>query len=199
MVKARTRAPALDRRAVVGRLLENRRRLLVVTGLGAPTWDVAAAGDDPRNFYLWGAMGLAATTGLGLALARPTDDVAVITGDGELLMGLGALATIGAQAPCNLSLVVLDNERYGETGMQASHTAFGVDLAGIARASGFKTVREVPDMKGVAELARLLRAKKGPLFANVKVKADELPRVLPPRDGALLKDRFRAAVLGEKY
>lgn len=198
MVKGGARAPALDRRAVVGRLLENRRRLLVVSGLGAPTWDVAAAGDDPRNFYLWGAMGLAATTGLGLALARPADDVAVITGDGELLMGLGALATIGVQEPKNLSLVVLDNERYGETGMQASHTAFGVDLAGLARASGFKTVREVPDMEGVAEVARLLHAKKGPLFANVKVRRDELPRVLPPRDGALLKDRFRAAVLGSK-
>ena len=187
---------SLDRRATVAKLLADRRGLLVVTGLGSPTWDVAALGDDERNFYLWGAMGLATMTGLGLALARPNDDVAVITGDGELLMGLGSLATTGVQAPKNLSVVVLDNERYGETGMQASHTAFGVDLAGVARASGFKVAREVRDEAGLAEIARLLRAKAGPVFANVKVKAEDVPRVLPPRDGALLKDRFRAAVLG---
>jgi thiamine pyrophosphate-dependent acetolactate synthase large subunit-like protein len=112
----------LDRRDVVKRLLVDRGDLLVVPGLGAPTYDVAAAGDHPLNFYLWGAMGGAAMIGLGLALARPDRRIAVITGDGEMLMGLGSLATIGVKQPPNLAIVVLDNRRYGETGMQASHT-----------------------------------------------------------------------------
>jgi len=117
----------LDRRDVVKRLLIDREDLLVVPGLGAPTYDVAAAGDHPLNFYLWGAMGGAAMIGLGLALARPDRRVAVITGDGEMLMGLGSLATIGVKQPANLSIVVLDNRHYGETGMQASHTNAGID------------------------------------------------------------------------
>ncbi|WP_436784627.1 thiamine pyrophosphate-dependent enzyme, partial [Streptomyces sp. URMC 126] len=91
-------------------LLRDRGDLLVVTGLGSPTYDVAAAGDHPRNFYLWGAMGGAAMVGLGLALAQPTTPVLVVTGDGEMLMGLGGLATIAAKNPPNLSVAVLDNE-----------------------------------------------------------------------------------------
>ena len=113
----------LDRRAAMRTLLENRGDLLLVTGLGSTTWDAAAVGDDDRNFYLWGAMGAAAMVGLGLAIARPDRRVLVVTGDGEMLMGLGALATIGVQRPPNLAIAVFDNGRYGETGMQASHTA----------------------------------------------------------------------------
>ncbi len=127
----------LDRRDVVKRLLADRGDLLVVPGLGAPTYDVAAAGDHPLNFYLWGAMGGAAMIGLGLALARPDRRVAVITGDGEMLMGLGSLATIGVKQPPNLAIVVLDNRHYGETGMQASHTDAGIDLIGIAKSCRF--------------------------------------------------------------
>jgi len=126
---------ALDRRAVVRMLLANRGKLLVIAGLGAPAWDATDAGDHPLTFPLWGGMGGAAAIGLGLALAQPQRRVLVLTGDGEVLMGLGSLATIGVQHPRNLSVVVLDNERYGETGMQASHTAFGVDLAAVAGAS----------------------------------------------------------------
>src|SRR5215469_2147092 len=122
----------LSRRSAVAQILADRRDTLVVTGLGSPTYDVAAAGDHPLNFYLWGAMGSAATMGLGLALAQPRRRVLVITGDGELLMGLGALATIAAKQPANLAIAVIDNERYGETGMQASHTGVGVDLGEIA-------------------------------------------------------------------
>src|SRR5574342_1362344 len=103
----------LERRAAMAALVKDRDDgLLVVPGLGSTTWDLAAAGDDPRNFYLWGAMGGAAMIGLGLALAQPDRRVAVITGDGEMLMGLGSLATIGVQQPTNLTLVVIDNERY---------------------------------------------------------------------------------------
>src|SRR5690348_15662951 len=133
----------LHRRAVVQELLKERKDILVVAGLGSTAWDITAAGDSPLSFPLWGAMGQAAMIGLGLALAQPERPVLVITGDGEMLMGLGALATIGAQRPRNLALVVLDNERYGETGMQETHTARGVDLAAVAQACGFPVARRV--------------------------------------------------------
>ena len=186
----------LERRQFVKELLRDRGDLLVVTGLGSTTYDAAAAGDHPLNFYLWGAMGSAAMIGLGLALARPDRRVAVITGDGEALMGLGSLATIGAQRPGNLAVVVLDNERYGETGMQKTHTAYGTDLAAVARACGFATARIIRRNAEVSDVRSGIYRGKGPLFFQVKVKADALPLVLPPRDGADLKHRFREALLG---
>ena len=131
--------------------------------------------------------------GLGLALAQPKRRVLVITGDGEMLMGLGSLATIGVQKPATCRIVVIDNERYGETGMQTTHTAHGVDLAAVARACGFKDSRVVTTKSGVARLRSAIHGKKGPLFAQVKVEAEKLPLVLPPHDGVLLKERFRAA------
>ena len=186
----------LRRREVVETLLAGRGDALVVAGLGAPSWDITHAGDHALNFPLWGAMGGAAMVGLGLALAQPKKRVLVITGDGEMLMGLGALATIAVQRPRNLAIVVLDNERYGETGMQETHTAHGVDLAGMARAAGMAQTLRVNTPAGVSRLKRLIYAGKGALFAQVKVDAEKLPLVLPPRDGSLLKNRFRAALLG---
>lgn len=188
-------SPRLERRAAVARLLEQRGDCLVVTGLGAPTYDVAAAGDDDRNFYLWGAMGGAALIGLGLAIAQPDRPVIVVTGDGEMLMGLGAFATIGAQQPPNLTIVVLDNQRYGETGGQFSHTALGTDLAAIARAAGIVDASHVTDMEGVASLAATLSAvRNAPRVAVIAIEPSEPPRVIPERDGTVLKARFRAAL-----
>ncbi|MGQ0580114.1 MAG: thiamine pyrophosphate-dependent enzyme [Betaproteobacteria bacterium] len=197
-VKASKGKPkALDRRAVVRTLLTGRGDLLVIAGLGAPAWDATDAGDHPLTFPLWGGMGGAAAIGLGLALAQPQHRVLVLTGDGEALMGLGSLATIGAQRPRNLSVVVLDNERYGETGMQASHTAFGVDLAAVARACRFVSATMVTTIEQVSRLRADLYRADGPYFAQVKVAPEKLPLVLPPRDGAHLKDRFREALLGK--
>jgi thiamine pyrophosphate-dependent acetolactate synthase large subunit-like protein len=189
-------ASTLDRRAVVARLLRDRGDALVVTGLGGPAYDVAAAGDTPLNFYLWAAMGGAAMMGLGLARAQPGRRVAVVTGDGEMLMGLGSLATIAVDAPPNLALVVLDNEHYGETGMQPAHTGRGVDLPGIARAAGFAEATTVRTDAELEALARRLFTAPGPLFASVKVSADTPPMLLPPRDGPYLRSRFREALLG---
>ena len=186
----------LRRREVVKALLAERGDLLVVGGLGAPAWDITHAGDHDLNFPLWGAMGGAAMLGLGLALAQPKKKVLVLTGDGEMLMGLGALATIAVQRPGNLAIVVLDNERYGETGMQETHTAHGVDLAGMAKAAGFAQTLRVNTQAGVSRLRRLVYSGRSALFAQVKVDAEKLPLVLPPRDGSLLKNRFRAALLG---
>ena len=186
----------VDRRAFVARLMRGVPDALVVTGLGSPAYDVFAAGDRDANFYLWGAMGGATPMGLGLALAQPRKSVVVITGDGEMLMGLGALATIAVQKPRNLSIVVLDNERYGETGMQETHTAHGVDLAGMAKAAGIVQTLTVHTPAQVSRLKERIHAGEGALFAQVKVDPERLPLVLPPRDGSLLKHRFRAALLG---
>jgi thiamine pyrophosphate-dependent acetolactate synthase large subunit-like protein len=186
---------ALDRRAAMAALLSARDdNLLVVPGLGSTTWDLAALGDDPRNFYLWGAMGGAAMIGLGLALAQPERRVAVITGDGEMLMGLSSLATIGVQKPQNLAVIVFDNGVYGETGGQPSHTKSGVDLVAVARGCGFAVCLDLRDERDVAGLASRLAAFDGPLFARVAIKPDEPPRVLPEKDGVALKRRFRAAL-----
>jgi thiamine pyrophosphate-dependent acetolactate synthase large subunit-like protein len=187
----------LKRREVVAQLLADRGELLVVAGLGSTAWDCTAAGDHPLTFPLWGAMGQAAMMGLGLALAKPERRVLVVTGDGEMLMGMGSLATIGVQQPANLSVVVIDNERYGETGMQATHTASGVDLAAVARACGFANAVTLTRAGEIAGLRAAIHGQRGPNFATVKVVADKVPIILPPRDGALLKARFRRALLGE--
>ncbi len=189
-------ASKLHRREVVAALLAGRGDMLVVAGLGASAWDCAAAGDRPLTFSFWGGMGLAVMTGLGLALARPDRRVLVVTGDGEMLMGLGSLATVAVQAPANLSIVVLDNERYGETGMQPTHTTHGVDLAAVAKACGFPSASTLRDVAGLVGLRDTVHHGAGPLFAVVKVEAEKPPLVVPPRDGTLLKNRFRDALSG---
>jgi thiamine pyrophosphate-dependent acetolactate synthase large subunit-like protein len=184
----------LRRRDVVARLLAGRDGMVVVSGLGSATWDVAQAGDDPLNFPLWAGMGCAATIGLGLALAQSARRVVVITGDGEMLMGLGGLATVADQAPDNLAVLVLDNETFGETGGQPTHTAGLADLAGMARGAGIPTVVEAADEAAMPPLLEAVRSAPGPVFAVVKVALETLPLVMPPKDGAFLKDRLRRAL-----
>jgi len=184
----------VHRRDFVARLLAATPDALVVTGLGSPAYDVFAAGDRDRNYYLWGAMGGATSIGLGLALAQPQQSVVVITGDGEQLMGIGSLATIGAKRPSNLSIVVLDNGHFGETGMQRSHTSLGTDLVAVARGFGIEDAFAVDRIDSSDEVARRILARSGTVFAQVLIAADEPPRALPPRDGAYIKNRFRAAL-----
>ena len=184
----------LDRRDFVRQLLVDRGDLLVVSGLGSATYDVAAAGDHPLNFYLWGAMGGTAMIGLGLALAQPHKRVAVLTGDGDMLMGLGSLATIGVKQPKNLAIVVLDNAHYGETGMQASHTFSGIDLVATALACRFKHARAVSRLDEAAEVRKLLHAGVGPILVSARISEDDVPRVLPLRDGHAIRLRFIAAL-----
>jgi thiamine pyrophosphate-dependent acetolactate synthase large subunit-like protein len=190
-----SRTNLLDRRRVVAALLANRDGALVVGGLGASTNDMAASGDHDRNFYLWGAMGGAVMIGLGLALAQPKLPVVVITGDGDMLMGMGSLATVGLQKPTNLSIVVLDNERYGETGGQTSHTAMAVDLVGVASACGIADTRAISTMAEVEAFAKQLQdLAAGPRFANVKIDAATLERILPTRDGMFILNRLRGSL-----
>jgi thiamine pyrophosphate-dependent acetolactate synthase large subunit-like protein len=187
-------AMMLDRRDLVRKLLVDRGDLLVVSGLGSATYDVAAAGDYPLNFYLWGAMGGTAMIGLGLALAQPQKRVAVLTGDGDMLMGLGSLATIGVRQPKNLVIVVLDNAHYGETGMQASHTKAGIDLVAVALACRFKQARAMSRIEEAADVRKLLHAGEGPILVSARISEEDVPRVLPMRDGHAIKQRFIAAL-----
>jgi phosphonopyruvate decarboxylase len=192
---ARQRAnPRVDRRVFVARLLGSAPEALVVTGLGSPSYDVFAAGDRDRNYYLWGAMGGAAPLGLGLALAQPDQSVVVITGDGEQLMGIGSLGTIAVKKPKNLTVVVLDNGHYGETGMQRSHSSLGTDLVAVAKGFGIEASFAVRTIEMCDEIAAGIRARQRTTFVQVFIEADESPRALPPRDGPYIRNRFRAAL-----
>jgi len=183
----------MDRRKAVNKLLAARDGALVVTGLGSPSYDVHAYGDEDNNYYLWGAMGGAALTGLGLAQAQPKKRIMVITGDGEQLMAFGSLPTIVVANPDNLDIIVLDNQHFGETGMQPSHTARGIDLSAIAASCGFAETRLLTSLDEVDTLCDDLKKRaKGPRLFVLKVKANKLPRSLPPRDATFIKNRFRA-------
>jgi thiamine pyrophosphate-dependent acetolactate synthase large subunit-like protein len=197
----------LQRRPLVKQMLKGADdNLLVIAGLGSPNWDVTEAGDRPLNMPLWGGMGATVGMGLGLALAQPAKRVLVITGDGDMLMSLGTLATLATQQPDNLAICVLDNEKFGETGNQATHTSprnsgptesgAGADLAMIARGCGIADSATVRAQSEVGQLVKDLRTTKGPVFRVVKVMVEKLAFVMPPQDGAHLKDRFRQALLG---
>jgi len=188
----------LARRPVVTKILESRKDELLITGLGAPTWDVASVSDHQNNFYLWGGMGGAVSTGLGLALAKPERRVLVFTGDGEMLMGLGSLATVAVQKPKNFAVIVLDNERYGETGMQKTATASGVDLSLVARGVGFHIARTIWTEDELSEASNEIYSAHGPVFYDVKVQPSDDPMVLPEKDGLTLKHRFQEELLGRK-
>ncbi len=186
----------LDRRDALRALLGEREKMIVVAGLGSSAYDLASCGNEPLDFPLWGAMGGAAMVGLGLALSQPEYMVMVLTRDGEMLMGLGSLATIAAQRPRNLRIVVMDNERFGETGQQETHTAMGTDLAAVAAGCGFPHVRTIRQARELEALRVDLHTLDDLLLAVVKVSPEDLPRVLPPRDGAYLTHRLRSALLG---
>ncbi len=197
----------LQRRPLVREILKGADDdLLVIAGLGSSNWDITEAGDRPLNMPLWGGMGATVGMGLGLALAQPTKRVLVITGDGDMLMSLGTLATVAAQQPDNLAICVLDNEKFGETGNQATHTSprnngptdsgAGADLAMIAKGCGIADSGTARAQAEVAQLVKDLRTKTGPVFRLVKVMVEKLEFVMPPQDGAHLKDRFRQALLG---
>lgn len=187
-----SKAGTLARRDAVAALLHHRGDALVVSGLGSPTYDVHAAGDRDDNFYLWGAMGSAALIGLGLAQAQPRRRVLVVTGDGEQLMAFGSLATIAVAKPRNLTIVVIDNHHFGETGMQLSHTGHGIDLAKVAAASGFAATATLHTGADIERLGKALHTpSKGPSLYVIKVAAENPPRSMPSRDAVFIKNRFR--------
>jgi thiamine pyrophosphate-dependent acetolactate synthase large subunit-like protein len=192
-------APAfvLDRVAAVPVLIGRHEDFLFVTGLAGTSRDVAALAHDGAHIYtMAGAMGGAAMMGLGLALARPDKRVLVVTGDGELLMNVGSLATIAVLNPANLSILCVDNGHYGETGYQKSHTSLGVDLEKIAAGSGIKRSLTVEREAEIAEGARLIREGNGTAFVLLRVKPTEPPSYKRNLDPAACRVRFRTALLG---
>lgn len=187
----------LDRREAVPALIGRHQDFLFVTGLAGTARDIAALTGDGANIYtMAGAMGGACMIGLGLALARPDKRVLVATGDGELLMNLGSLATIAILNPANLSVLCVDNGHYGETGYQKSHTSLGVDLERIAAGSGIKRTRTVATEADIADGSRMLREGNGSAFILLKVKPDDPPPFKRNLDPASCRERFRGALLG---
>jgi thiamine pyrophosphate-dependent acetolactate synthase large subunit-like protein len=191
------RQGTMDRRDVVATMIKGRGDALIVTGLGSTCYDFGTQ-DHLNTYYLWGAMGAAAMLGLGLALAQPTRRVVVVTGDGEMLMGFGAFATIGAKAPKNLSIVVIDNEHYSETGMQPTHTRRGVDLEAVAKACNFPSSKTIYTEDELAKTVPEIFSGSGLLFRDIKVNTKRYPLSIRLRDGAHIKNRFREALLGPK-
>ena len=187
----------LRRRTIVPELLKDRGDMLVVAGLGSTAWDITAAGDHDLSFPLWGAMGGAVSIGIGLAISQPKHRVLVITGDGEMLMGMGSLATAARLDLVNLSICVLDNEHYAETGMQTTHTSLSTNLAAIASGCGFENAVTVSSENELADVLPWLKKGPGMQFASIKVRIEKLDFSLPPKDGVYLKTRFRKAILGD--
>jgi thiamine pyrophosphate-dependent acetolactate synthase large subunit-like protein len=184
----------INRRPFVAALLAQREGALVIPGLGSPTWDCSAAGDSPEYLYSWGGMGLAVPTALGVALARPDRRVLALTGDGEMLMGIGSLGVVSAQGAKNLSILVLDNESFGETGRQTGLTSDSTDLCAIARGFGIQRTMHVTEQDKADELGAFLFKGDGPCFAVAKIGLSEDLWSLPIKDGAAIARRFRIAL-----
>jgi thiamine pyrophosphate-dependent acetolactate synthase large subunit-like protein len=188
-------AAVLDRRTAVPALIERPQDFLVVAGLAGTAQEMSAITHDAASVYaLGGAMGAAPSMALGLALAQPKRRVLCITGDGELLMNVGALATIAVMAPANLTVVCVDNGHYGETGNQDSHTGLGVRLDRIAEGAGFPVVHTINGESELAEGKRLLREGGQLAFVLLRVKEGPPLNIKRKRDAAFARSRFKAAL-----
>jgi thiamine pyrophosphate-dependent acetolactate synthase large subunit-like protein len=187
----------LNRLTAVPALIGRHEDFLIIAGLSNTTKDVAAlTGDGAHTFGLGTAMGGASMVGLGLALAQPKKRVLVVTGDGEMLMGMGSLATIAIQKPRNLVILCVDNGHYEETGHQPSHTSQGVQLDKIALGAGIGVVRVVDVEADIAETARVIRAGEGPVFVLLRVKPGDGPACKRNMQPAACRIRFRSALRG---
>ncbi len=189
------KSPVLERAKAVPALIGTPDEFLIISGLAGAARDVASLTEDGDGaFIMAGAMGAAVMMGFGLVLARPERRVLVVTGDGELLMNVGALATVGIANPKNLSILCVDNGRYGETGLQRSHTSYGVDLEKIAAAAKIPATRTVWADAEIPDASRLLRESNSTAFVLLKVTAADAPPYRRSLDGALSRMRFKRAL-----
>lgn len=186
----------LDRRELLPKLFPNHTEYLIVSGLAGASKDAAELTEESDNlFTMGGAMGAAVSIGLGMALCAPDRKVAVITGDGELMMNIGCLATVATAAPQNLSIVCIDNGQHGETGRQKSHTAERTDLEVMAQGAGIPATLAISRSDELEAAARFLIESPAPRFLWARVMPG------PPSDWkrnwhlADCRTRFRAALL----
>ncbi len=165
----------------------------VVICNGFPSREAFKIVDRPTHFYMLGSMGMAAAIGLGVALAKPDKKVVVLDGDGNVLMGMGTLATVGALKPKNFLHVVLDNEVYGSSGNQPSYSQV-VRLDQVAKAAGYVHVERVREREDLAYEFKDMLGKDGPSFLLVKVteQAEDVGWV--PLEPALIAQRFKQAL-----
>ncbi|MBT3767710.1 MAG: aldehyde dehydrogenase [Rhodospirillaceae bacterium] len=187
----------INRRALTKDILGDREDILAISGLGGAGYDLTASrGDHDFNFCLHGSMGGAPLVAMGLALAQPERRVVAVLGDGDMLMGIGSLATIMTERPTNLAVLVLDNGHYVETGGQKTAAGHGADLTAMAAAAGFETAITLTDPNKQADVVKIIQEAPGPVFVCAKISKDQ-PESLPKtRDGNLMKLRFRKALLG---
>lgn len=170
----------------------------VIGGIGHANFDLWAAGHRPRNFYMLGSMGLAIPIGLGVALAQPGRRVFVLEGDGSLLMQMGCLSTVAAQAPRNLAILLLDNGVFQITGAQATPAErAGTDLIGVARASGLHRAAWAADEEDFDRLVDRCLAEDGPHVIGLKLD-DSLPERQTERDPPQIRDRFMRGMGAKK-
>jgi len=186
----------LDRNKAVPALIGNPDDFLIVAGLAGPAKDIGHMTD--KAFLFGGAMGGAVTAGLGLALAQPDKRVICVTGDGDLLMSLGSLATVGVMKPSNFSVVCVDNGLYQETGGQQSHTGHGIDLAQVASGCGFTVTRDISEESEIEEASGLLRQSNGPTFVLLRVDSTPSPKGVRNLQASETKTAFREHLLGHR-
>ena len=162
----------LDRRKVLALLFPKPDEYLMISGLAGPARDASALTQDGTNlFTMAGTMGAAISMGLGVAMSAPDKKVAVIAGDGEMLMNIGSLATVASVAPANLSIVCIDNGCHGETGGQAGHTSNKTDLEMMAKGAGIGSTMSIDSESDLARGEAFLNNAPGPHFVVVKVMA----------------------------
>lgn len=191
---ANTQPANIDRRELLPQLFPDPDQWLFVSGLAGASKDTSALTKDGANLYsMAGAMGAAVPMGLGLALSAPDRNVAVVNGDGELLMGIGALVTVASAGPQNLTIVCQDNSMHGETGGQTGHTAAVTDLEKMAQGAGIKSTLTISDSDQIATGHAFIREAPGPRFLLVRVLPTPPSAFKRNMDMAECRVRFRQA------
>ena len=188
---------ALDRKKAIPILLGDTDRFLIISGLAGPAKDIGFLTKESSNTFLFGgAMGGALPTSLGLALARPKDTIVCVSGDGDVLMSMGSLATIATMKPKNLIIICVDNSLYLETGGQKSHTGLGVDLDVVAQGCGFITTKTITNEDELLQGATLVNNNfNGPTFILLKVNQSSPPKYSRNWNASQAKIKFRQNLL----
>ena len=177
------------------RILEMVGDLPIVANLGPTSDELWHAGHRDRNFYTYGSMGLCSSIALGMALST-SDKVISLDGDGSLLMNLGTIATIGRESPANLIVIAWDNEQWGQTGGQATHTAFGTDLASVAQSCGIRKTATVRDEEELESALAQALEEDGPWFITAKIIEEPDAMPVAPNEPEMTTYRFRATYGG---